>query len=287
VEVRDRGVVRVERAAGASSIAPRRIQRLGGTVAEPAFGYVLYDGRKTTPAIGPLLPGPTILLKRGEPVSITVVNHLAEATAVHWHGIELDSYYDGVAGFAGHPGRIAPAIAPRDSFEARFTPPRSGTFIYHPHADEVRQQQAGMSGAIVVDSLESFNPTNDIPLLTAPRLASDAGITLLNGEKTLRRESFVWVRLSVCVNIRTFRPSMILRVMRDSTLVPACARERRGPPARSGHDAAGDHQLETGDVRFPSHAGRRGRSPADDHVGSGALLQSMVIHVRRLGVRLI
>ena len=49
----------------------------------------------------PLLPGPTIVLERGKPVSITVVNRLREPTAVHWHGIELESYFDGVADFSG------------------------------------------------------------------------------------------------------------------------------------------------------------------------------------------
>jgi len=96
---------------------------------------------------------PPIVLQRGRPVSIMVVNHLNEPTAVHWHGIELDSYYDGVAGFGGIERRISPIIAPRDSFEARFTPPRAGTFIYHTHANEPRQHRAGLLGAlIVVDS---------------------------------------------------------------------------------------------------------------------------------------
>lgn len=93
---------------------------------------------------------PTLDLTRGEPVSITVVNRLGEPLSVHWHGIELESYYDGVAGFAGTPQRLAPVIAPRDSFDARFTPPRSGTFMYHSHVDEERQHRAGLVGAIVV-----------------------------------------------------------------------------------------------------------------------------------------
>jgi len=96
---------------------------------------------------------PPIVLQRGRPVSIMVVNHLNEPTAVHWHGMELDSYYDGVAGFGGIDRRISPIIAPRDSFEARFTPPRAGTFIYHTHANEPVQHRAGLLGAlIVVDS---------------------------------------------------------------------------------------------------------------------------------------
>jgi FtsP/CotA-like multicopper oxidase with cupredoxin domain len=195
----------------------------GGTDAEPNFGYVLQDGRSTSPSSAPLLPGPTILLTRGEPVSITVVNELAEPTAVHWHGIELDSYYDGVAGFAGHPGHIAPAIAPRDSFVAHFTPPRAGTFIYHPHADEVRQQQAGLSGALlVIEPNSPYDPSHDIVLLlSVPRRAADGSQVYLNGgtapaEREIRVGERYRIRL---INIHTYRPSMIARLMRDSTLV--------------------------------------------------------------------
>lgn len=93
---------------------------------------------------------PTITLTRGEPVSIMVVNRLGEATAVHWHGIELESYFDGVAGFSGSTLRLAPVIAPGDSFEVRMTPPRSGTFMYHSHVDEPRQHRAGLVGALIV-----------------------------------------------------------------------------------------------------------------------------------------
>ena len=195
----------------------------GGTSEEPAYGYVLEEKGKSLPSNGPLLPGPTIVLTRGEPVSITVVNQLPEATAVHWHGIELDSYYDGVAGFAGHPGHIAPLIAPRDSFIARFTPPRSGTFIYHPHADETRQQQAGLAGAIVVvDSAGAFDPKTDmVMLLSVPRRNADRGQVLLNGSMTPAiRELRVGERYRLrVVDIHTFRPSMIARVVRDSTPV--------------------------------------------------------------------
>ena len=57
---------------------------------------------------------------------------------------------DGVAGFSGAGRRLAPEIAPGDSFEVRFTPPRSGTFMYHAHVDEVREQLAGLEGALIV-----------------------------------------------------------------------------------------------------------------------------------------
>jgi FtsP/CotA-like multicopper oxidase with cupredoxin domain len=64
--------------------------------------------------------------------------------------MELESYYDGVGGLSGAGSRIAPMIAPGDSFVARFTPPRAGTFIYHSHSDEPRTHRAGLLGAMVV-----------------------------------------------------------------------------------------------------------------------------------------
>ena len=224
IEVRPRSAVATTRTDG-----PRRTLRLvarvdsGGTDDEPAYGYVLQDGKATTPARAPLLPGPTIVLKRGEPVSITVVNELPEPTAVHWHGIELESYFDGVAGFSGTAAKLSPAIAPRDSFEARFTPPRAGTFIYHPHADEVRQQQAGLSGAIVVlDAPETYDAEKDVVLLVStPRRDVDDGVVLLNGTSTpTLREMRVGERYRLrLVNIHTARPNMIARIVRDSTVL--------------------------------------------------------------------
>jgi len=208
----------------------------GGTDREPAYGYVLQDGKAMTPTRSPLLPGPTIFLKRGEPVSITVVNELPEATAVHWHGIELDSYFDGVAGFSGGSGKVSPAIAPRDSFEARFTPPRAGTFIYHPHADEVRQQEAGLSGAIVVlDNPNAYDPVHDVVLLiSTPRREADGETVFLNGTNAPQpRDMRVGERYRLrIVNIHTYRPSMIARLVRDSTLLEwrAVAKDGRDLP---------------------------------------------------------
>jgi FtsP/CotA-like multicopper oxidase with cupredoxin domain len=156
-------------------------------------------------------------------VTITVKNELPEPTSVHWHGIELESYFDGVAGFSGDSSVVSPVIPPGGSFEARFTPPRSGTFIYHPHADEVRQQQAGMSGAIVVvDSLAKYDPTHDIVLLVStPRRNADAGTVLLNGtNRPLGRELRARERYRFrLINIHTARPSMIARLMRDTSVV--------------------------------------------------------------------
>ena len=206
----------------------------GGTETNPAYGYVLHEGMNASPAMPPLLPGPTIVLERGKPVNITVVNHLREPTSVHWHGIELESYYDGVADFSGVGAHIAKSIAPGDSFVARFTPPRSGTFMYHPHADETRQQQAGLSGTIVVvDSLARFDREHDrVVLLTVPRSDADAAKVLINGSltpDTVRMRVGERYRLRL-VDLHTYRPSMVVRLLRDSTLVTWRAVAKDGMP---------------------------------------------------------
>jgi FtsP/CotA-like multicopper oxidase with cupredoxin domain len=125
---------------------------------------------------------PTIELTRGEPVSIMVVNNMREKTAVHWHGIELESYYDGVAGFGGYGNRISPILAPRDSFEARFTPPRSGTFIYHSHINEVRQHAAGLVGPLLVRDAGAPVANDHVFMVKAPRSYAGANYLEVNGQ---------------------------------------------------------------------------------------------------------
>ncbi len=98
---------------------------------------------------GPV-PGPVLVLRRGEPAEITVVNRMSEPTAIHWHGLEIESLFDGVPGFGGTPGNIAQPIAPGASFIVRITPPRAGTFIYHTHWHDAAQLAGGLYGALLV-----------------------------------------------------------------------------------------------------------------------------------------
>ena len=116
---------------------------------------------------GPV-PGPVLVLHRGEPVEIEVVNRMSEPTAIHWHGIELESYYDGVPGYAGDAERLAPPIAAGASFIARFTPPRSGTFIYHTHWHDEAQLAGGVYGPLLVlEPGERYDPSVDHVLVIA------------------------------------------------------------------------------------------------------------------------
>jgi FtsP/CotA-like multicopper oxidase with cupredoxin domain len=154
-------------AAAAAAGAPREIRLLAQTA--PArfgkiagMGYVVQEGSAAPARDSIQLPGPLLVLRRGEPVRITLVNHLRESTAVHWHGIELESFPDGVPGWSGAPGRIMPPIAPGDSFAAEFVPPRSGTFIYHTHSNEQLQLGSGLYGPLlVVDPDRPYDPELD------------------------------------------------------------------------------------------------------------------------------
>ncbi len=130
--------------------------------AKRSLGFVLQGDDRVPAEDSVEIPGSVLVLTRGEPTDITVINRMNEATAVHWHGIELESYSDGVAGWSGSPGRLAPAIAARDSFTARLTLPRSGTFIYHTHLNDIEQLTSGLYGAIVVlEPGRRFDPGED------------------------------------------------------------------------------------------------------------------------------
>ena len=83
------------------------------------LSYVLQDGDARPSSDSVRRPGATLVLQQAQPTDIVVTNLARRATAVHWHGLELDSYYDGVAGWSGIGTTVAPIIAPGDSFIAR------------------------------------------------------------------------------------------------------------------------------------------------------------------------
>ena len=259
----------------------------GGTPSEPAWGFVLEEGTKSTPAAPPYLPSPTIVLKRDEPVTISVVNELPDATAIHWHGIELESYYDGVAGFAGSGRRIAPVIEPGKSFDARFTPPRSGTFIYHTHVDEMRQQQAGLNGALlVVDDPAAYDPTHDIVVLVSvPRKEVDTEKVYINGSTTpgaLNMKVGDRYRLRF-INIHVFRPSMRMRLLNGDKLVTWRGVAKDGMNLPPDQSIAGPAEIQMGngetyDFEFSPTA--PGDIRLDITNAAGGLLTTMPVHVR-------
>ena len=127
--------------------------------------------------------GPPIVIYRGQPTEITVVNNLNASTAVHWHGIELESYYDGVPGYGGDSSQVTPPIAPGESFVVHMTPPRAGTYIYHTHWHDVGQLTTGLYGPLIVlEPGEKYDPEHDRVFVVSsagPNVLDDP--MLLNG----------------------------------------------------------------------------------------------------------
>jgi FtsP/CotA-like multicopper oxidase with cupredoxin domain len=128
---------------------------------DPGLGFVLQ--RDVEPAHDSIVvPGLPIVLTRGQPTEINVVNRSATPTSVHWHGLEIESLFDGVPGWTGDGRRTTPLIAPGDSFLVRLAPVRAGTYIYHSHADELRQLGSGLFGPLVVlEPGQNFDPVTD------------------------------------------------------------------------------------------------------------------------------
>jgi FtsP/CotA-like multicopper oxidase with cupredoxin domain len=155
---------------------------LGGSVSDGAAAAridVSEDGAPAAPADRGSAPGPPIVLRRGEPVAITLVNRLAESTSMHWHGLELDSYYDGVHGWSGLGPKVAPMLVPGERFTVHITPPRTGTFIYHTHLHDYRQLSSGLYGPlIVVEPGETYDPATDHVVVLGRRGASPASAIL-------------------------------------------------------------------------------------------------------------
>ncbi len=258
----------------------------GGTPTTPLFGVTI-----DTAGLNPEMErgqriGPPLILNRGQPTSVLVVNRTGEPTAIHWHGIELESYYDGIPGFSGIRPILTPHIPPNDSFEVKMTPPRAGTFIYQSGLEESRQQRAGLVGALIVTEPGKWDPARDIPVVVSSpsdSIAEESQV-LINGATVplaleLRRGITYRMRL---INITTARPGLRLELKQDTTVttwrpvakdgvdLPATARGAR--PARQSLSIG-----ETMDVEVLLV--RPGEYRLEAHTRSGTLLGTLPIRV--------
>ncbi|GGK18610.1 hypothetical protein GCM10007962_10980 [Yeosuana aromativorans] len=92
------------------------------------------------------VPGPTLEFNEGDLAIINVTNKMDEETSVHWHGLILPNFYDGV------PYLTTPPIEPGETFQYRIPINQSGTFWYHSHT--LLQEQKGVYGSIVIQPKE-------------------------------------------------------------------------------------------------------------------------------------
>lgn len=258
----------------------------GSTAATPLFGVTI-DTAGLNPEIdrGQRI-GPPLVLTRGQTTGINVINHTGEPTSIHWHGIEVDNAFDGVAGFSGIRPAVMQAIANSDSAEIRMTPPRAGTFIYHSHYDEARQMRAGLVGALIVTEAGKWDATRDIPVVfSSPSdSAAEESSVLINGAVAplvleLRRGLTYRLRL---INITTARPRLRVELKQDTTVATwrPVAKDGVDLPANSRGARPARQPLSIGETMdVEVLLVRPGEYRLEAHTGLGTLLGTLPIRV--------
>jgi bilirubin oxidase len=144
--------------------------------------FAMFDGAPTrvwhyAASVGDRAPAnPLLRARRGDALDVRLVNDLAEATTIHWHGLAVDEANDG-SGL--HP------VAPGDEARYRCTiDNRAALYWYHahPHGRTGRQLQFGLAGPLLVeddeeralrDRLGLAWGERDLPLFIADKQVGD------------------------------------------------------------------------------------------------------------------
>ena len=136
-------------------------------------------------------PGPMLVLERGKPVRITVVNRLRASrrrctgTGSSWRATRT-ACRTGAAR-----GRVLRPIEPGDSFAAEFTPPRAGTFMYHAHFERDAPDARGPLRPADRDRA-GYHPRYGNQAAGAHRRScsrNDTAFGVINGRRARRRSS--------------------------------------------------------------------------------------------------
>ncbi len=246
----------------------------------PRYGLRVRDELQPGPPDKPGLIGPPIVLTRGQPVEIEVINKLKAPTAIHWHGIELESYYDGVPGWSGDASQITPVIEPGTSFVARMVPPRAGTFIYHTHWHDASQLVNGLYGPLIVlPPGEKFDPTSDLTfVLSIGDFGTLREMALINGTpqcKTMQLQAGKKYRLRL-INISTNNQGLQVSLLNSNGPVDWRLIAKDGADLPSAEVRSSKAQLtvtvgETYDVEFVS--------PTPQELRFDLLLPAQKIHL--------
>lgn len=116
------------------------------------------------------LLGPTLILQKGDPISIDVHNSLSEATTIHWHGMHVSAENDGGPHTVIQAGTTwSPSFIVMD---------QAATYWYHPHLHQKTAEHVtkGIAGLIIVrdaDEAQLNLPrtygSDDLPLVIQSR----------------------------------------------------------------------------------------------------------------------
>ncbi len=201
----------------------------------PAIGFALQQGDTPPARDSVVLPGPVLELRRGQPVAITVHNNLAEPTSVHWHGLEIESFPDGVPHWSGLGTTRYGQVDPGGTFTASFVPPRAGTFPYHSHFNDRKQITSGMYGALIVTDAKRDTTRDHVVVVggggpwVEPK--HESPYALVNGRQS-PRPLHLLAGVTHRLRIVTLHPDWIVRL----TLRSDSATARWTPIAKDGAD---------------------------------------------------
>ena len=140
---------------GEDMVQPRRIEASNGTLATTITvrkdAFEVGGAAVTGSPNGGAFVGPTLDLRPGDTLRITLVNRLSEGTNLHFHGLHVspDQPSDDVLLH----------IQPKSTFSYDVKIPAnhpSGTFWYHSHQHRSSEEQVfgGLSGLIVIEGEE-------------------------------------------------------------------------------------------------------------------------------------
>ncbi|TDO23270.1 multicopper oxidase domain-containing protein [Pedobacter duraquae] len=121
---------------------------------------VNYSGKPAMAmAINGQIPGPPLTFTEGDTAEVHVHNLTHMETSIHWHGVFLPNYMDGVPYLTQMP------IMPGATYIYKFPVIQNGTYWYHSHT--MLQEQSGMYGALI------FNKKKEPQIPAIPVVLSD------------------------------------------------------------------------------------------------------------------
>ena len=188
------------------------------------------------------VPGPELRVAQGDRVRVTLVNHLPDATSIHWHGINVPDAMDGVAGITQN------AVPPGGTFTYEFIADQAGTYWYHSHQDAMNQIPDGLVGSIVVEPKDATTAhVREYSVLVHAQPGSDA--IEVNGTSSLHLDAAPGdtVRLRITNGAV---PGLDL-----APLTPVLVGAPYVVAALDGHDLNGPQEL--GPERIPLGMGQR------------------------------
>ena len=190
------------------------------------------------------VPGPELRVTYGDRVRVTLVNHLPEATSIHWHGIRVPNAEDGVAGVTQD------AVRPGGSYVYEFVANDAGTFWYHSHQDTSAQLPRGLLGAIVVEPRAGGVANQRDYSLTIHTLAGSDSIAV-NGTANLHLDAVP----GEMVRLRLINGATLGGGFDPTPQTPVLVGASYSVVALDGHDLNQPQQL--GPERIPLGMGQR------------------------------